>query len=529
METTMKQGDAPKDRSEEFPARPALLFWSVFLFFAALWTIVPTFLFPNFRLDIIEQFFVGREWTLGSGSHPALTAVVLDLIARISGIAVAPSLAAVLFHLLALWSIWCLAREYLRPGLALAATFAMFVYWYLFQMEGTRYNNSITLNAFWIFSAWLAYRAIDTEKIRLWFAAGTAIGIGLYFKYTQIVLALVIVLFLLTDRRKRRLWCTPGPWISTFTALTLFLPYILWLVRTGFFASVTYAVGNAPQKSGWTGHILAPLEFLSNQLPLVLPPILCLLPVGLSPRLHRSVDRTDWKYRYLNMLLFGPLVFNLLWSAAGGVFLRCDLGCHIWMPLTVWVLVHFGQEASPHRVKRTCTFSLFLDLLCLAGLCVLVPLAPLFEKNLPRYHFPGKDLAALAESIWHENHEGPLPWVTGAPWNHGALYDAWPWLAGNVSVYGHDRARVYSGPKHCSWGTAADVRREGGLFLWTPGDRDEEILEAMKADFPNARLLGTYTIKPKTKFAKGDVSVGIALIPPAPDERSQPMTEGENR
>lgn len=504
---------------------PSGLFWTAALILAFLWTLFPTLVFPNYRLDIVEQFFVGQEWTPGSGSHPALTAIALDVISRLTGRSpVAPNLASALFNLLALWAIYRLALKYLTPRTALNAVFAMFCYWYLFQMEGTRFNNSITLDTFWILGALTAFKAVETERFRYWFGTGLVLGVGLYFKYTEIILALTIVLYLLADPEKRRLWRTAGPWVSTLTALAVFLPYVVWLFRSGFFQSVTYAVGNAPKSVGISGHFLAPLEFILNQLPLILPPLICLIPIGGWIGRPEQLGASDWKRRYLNYLFFVPLVFNLLWSAVGGVFLRCDLGCHLWMVLTIWVLVHVKKDESPRAFRRSVFLSVTVDLLCLIGVCAVVPYAPLFEKNLPRYHFPGRELAEKAESIWHERYDKPLPWTAGSPWTHGGPYDAWPWLAGNVSVYGKDHARVYSGPKHCSWASPEDVRRDGGLFLWAPEDHEEEILASMKEDFPRAEIAGTITLKPKSRFAKKDVTVGIALIPPEKDGKSVPAS-----
>ena len=103
----------------KFYRNPTGQFWGVALIFAILWIIFPTLVFPNYRLDIVEQFFVGFEWTPGSGSHPALTAIALDLISTLTGRSpAAPYLAAALFNLLALWSIWMLAKEYLSSQMA---------------------------------------------------------------------------------------------------------------------------------------------------------------------------------------------------------------------------------------------------------------------------------------------------------------------------------------------------------------------------------------------------------------------------
>ena len=82
------------------------------------------------------------------------------------------------------------------------------------------------------------------------------------------------------------------------------------------------------------------------------------------------------------------------------------------------------------------------------------------------------------------------------------------------------------------------IRRTAAAFVYTsesihpirngyveydgPGERDEEFLGALRRDFPALRVVGAFTVKPKSRYAKKDVSVGIALIPPETEEKSRP-------
>ena len=486
-----------------FFTHPARFFWGCAIVYAVAWTIIPTLVMPNFRLDVVEQFFVGKEWVFASGKHPALTANSLDLVSRFSGIEMAPWLIQALFDLLALWSIWRFALEFLRPLPALASTLAMFCYWYILPIEG--YNNSVTLDTFWIFAILLSYWAIASERLRYWIAAGAAIGIGLYFKYTEIILALIIVLFLISNRQKRFLWGTPGPWVSIVTALIVFAPYICWTIKTGYFGSISYAVGSAPQQSGWSAHILAPLGSIIQQIPLLFAPIVCLMPILRLAHRNHAIGRREWKYSFLNWVFWGPIIFNLVWSAVGGVFLRSALGCHLWMPLTIWLLVFAQKGESVKALEQSCSISIFVNLSILAGFCIVIPLVPLLDKTVPRYYYPGQAIAAKADEIWNGNASVPLPWVTSG--------DYW-WPAGNVSLYSNDRPRVYPGPAICTWADRQDVADEGGLFVWESGSFDEEILSSMKTDFPTAEVVGIYSFKPDTRFVTNEVKVGFALIPP---------------
>ena len=53
-------------------ARPGRAFAAFLALHAAVWTALPTLLYPNLPLDLIEALIYGREWQLGYDKLPPL-------------------------------------------------------------------------------------------------------------------------------------------------------------------------------------------------------------------------------------------------------------------------------------------------------------------------------------------------------------------------------------------------------------------------------------------------------------------------
>jgi len=53
-------------------ARPGRAFAAFLALHAAVWTALPTLLYPNLPLDLIEALVYGREWQLGYDKLPPL-------------------------------------------------------------------------------------------------------------------------------------------------------------------------------------------------------------------------------------------------------------------------------------------------------------------------------------------------------------------------------------------------------------------------------------------------------------------------
>lgn len=84
------------------------------------------------------------------------------------------------------------------------------------------------LTACWAGAFYFIERALIGEKHKAWWGVGICIGLGLLSKYTIVLLAPAIILFLIIDSRSRHWFYSPKPYIAAIIALLLFSPVIFW-------------------------------------------------------------------------------------------------------------------------------------------------------------------------------------------------------------------------------------------------------------------------------------------------------------
>jgi len=88
---------------------------------AAVWTALPTLLYPNLPLDLIEALVYGREWQLGYDKLPPLPWWLVQIVFMTVGHDFAYYLLAQLAVVAALSAVFALARPLAGPLGALAA------------------------------------------------------------------------------------------------------------------------------------------------------------------------------------------------------------------------------------------------------------------------------------------------------------------------------------------------------------------------------------------------------------------------
>jgi dolichol-phosphate mannosyltransferase len=122
---------------------------------------------------------------------------------------------------------WRLTREALgRPAayraLALVAALPVFFFFGLFM------SPDAPLAACWAAALYFMHRVVAKDDARAWLWLGVALGLGMISKYTIVLLAGAIGLFLLADRASRKWLRRPEPYLAALIALALLSPVIAW-------------------------------------------------------------------------------------------------------------------------------------------------------------------------------------------------------------------------------------------------------------------------------------------------------------
>src|SRR5437879_10143354 len=90
--------------------RPQTAFAVFLALHLVLWTALPTVLYPNLPLDLIEALTYGREWQLGYDKLPPLPWWLVEIVYRTIGIDAAYYALAQLTVIAAFALIWATAR-----------------------------------------------------------------------------------------------------------------------------------------------------------------------------------------------------------------------------------------------------------------------------------------------------------------------------------------------------------------------------------------------------------------------------------
>ena len=164
--------------------------WPPFLLLhAAVWTALPTLLYPNLPLDLIEALTYGREWQLGYDKLPPLALVAgRD---RLSAWPVTTSPITCwrkLAVVAALWLVWLTARPLVGPVGALVAVLIVDGLHYL-NYTAAKFNHDVIQLPFWALAGFAFHRALRGGWIGHWLLLGLAIGMSLWAKYFVVVLA----------------------------------------------------------------------------------------------------------------------------------------------------------------------------------------------------------------------------------------------------------------------------------------------------------------------------------------------------
>src|SRR5256885_12031204 len=179
--------------------RPTAVFAAFLAVHAAVWTALPSALYPNLPLDLIEALAYGGEWQLGYDKLPPLPWWLIEIVHRMVGIDAAYYALAQIAVVAALAAVWLTARPLVGGVGALVAVLILDGLHY-FHFTAAKFNHDVIQLPLWALAGYAFHAALRRGRMVHWLLLGVAIGLSLWAKYFVVVLAVPLRLFLLIDR-----------------------------------------------------------------------------------------------------------------------------------------------------------------------------------------------------------------------------------------------------------------------------------------------------------------------------------------
>jgi 4-amino-4-deoxy-L-arabinose transferase-like glycosyltransferase len=496
----------PLDVIDRIVAAPGRALAAILVLHAAIWTLLPTLLYPNLPLDLIEALTYGREWQLGYDKLPPLPWWVVEIVYQTIGHDFAYYLLAELVIVATFVVIYVAARPLVGATGALVAVLIVDGLHY-FNYTAVKFNHDVIQLPFWALAGYAFHRALRGRRLTDWLLLGLALGLALWSKYFVVVLASPMAAFVLVDREARKILLTPGPYVAAAVALVTASPHLVWLVKTDFLP-LAYAEHRAVLSRGWYDHLWHPFEFGISQFFFLVPSLLIAIPLFWPrPAANEAPPQSGadaFDYRIVTWLAFGPLVLVLAMSTVSGRGAVAMWGYPLFLFLGTWIVLTAQCLFNKERLTRiVTTWAVIFSCLALAFIANYAVL-PTFDHRYRAVFFPGSDLGREISQRYHAATGRPITYVIGSMWD-----------GGNLAHYSTDHPRVLidGKPERAPWIDLADLRSKGAVVIWTAGD-----LNAVPPRFRG--IAGDAAVQPPLllHYRRGDSSlyVGWAILQPRP-------------
>jgi 4-amino-4-deoxy-L-arabinose transferase-like glycosyltransferase len=471
--------------------RPGAAFAIFAVLHMTVWTALPSLLYANLPLDLIEALTYGREWQLGSDKLPPLPWWLVEIAWRLFGSDVAYYALSAVTVMAALMVVWITARPLVGAIGALVAVLIVDGLHYL-NYTAPKFNHDVVQLPFWALAGYAFWSALRRGGMIHWVVLGLAMGIALWAKYFVIMLA----------RDARRALATPGPWVALAVALVVMAPHLIWLVDNDFLP-FAYASARAAPVRGPLDHLIHPLIFAGSQL-LSLLPALAIATAFVYPRIAPAPAPADnFDRRIVALLAFGPAAIMLAGSAITGRGLIAMWGYPLWLFLGLWIVLATHPVVDQRRLVRTVAVWATVFAGLTVAFVVNYTLLPHVDHRYRAAFFPGDQLAGELAGRYRAATGQPLSFVI-----------ATMWVGGNIAHYAPDRPRVLidGKPARAPWIDLGALKSRGAVVVWTEGD-PLRLPEAFREVADGARVQAPFTL-PQSN-GEGAVEVGWAILPPA--------------
>src|SRR2546430_8885558 len=144
--------------------RPQTAFAVFLALHVVVWTALPTILYANLPLDLIEALTYGREWQLGYDKLPPLPWWLIEAVYRVIGIDAAYYVVAQVAVIAAFAVVWMTALPLAGARGALVSILIVDGLHY-FHYTAAKFNHDVIQLPFWALAGWAFHAGLKRARI----------------------------------------------------------------------------------------------------------------------------------------------------------------------------------------------------------------------------------------------------------------------------------------------------------------------------------------------------------------------------
>jgi hypothetical protein len=455
--------------------RPAVVFWTVALTQAALWTLIPALFYSAPPGDVPMLLAIGHEFLLGSYLGPPLSFWLGEIAFAMGGSLGLYALAQACI-VVAYWAVFALGRVIVGTRHAVLAVLLM-VGIAAFTVPSPNFGPAILAAPLWALALLYYWRAVGEGRRGYWFLLALDLGLLLLASYVGLILLALMIVFIPSTARGRRACFHPEPWIAALLLCIVVFPHALW------FSSGRSLILEGIEESVAAAGRLSPGMWLC--LALVLTHLGLALLVTLTsgwPRHPRErapeIDRNPvepFARTFIFVFALAPALMAIAVAFASGRLGPLDRVAPLVVLSGLAVVVAAGDKVLLYRERLVSTAWLGL----LVAPPVLVPVAmAIFPWTVGidlRIAQPANAEGRFYADIYQRRTGKPLIYLSGDPR-----------VAPLVALAAPSRPHVYFAwaPQRSPWASPANIRAQGGILVWPAADNSGTPPETLKVQFP---------------------------------------------
>jgi hypothetical protein len=458
--------------------RPAVVFWTVALTQAAIWTLLPSLFYSAPPGDVPLLLAVGREFVLGSYLGPPLAFWLGEIAFRILGIFGLYLLAQACI-VTAYWAVFKLGSAIVGTKHAVLGVLLMLGVT-VFTVPSPDFGPAVLAAPLWALSLLHYWRAVGEYKRGSWFLLALFLGLLLLANYVGIILIVLMVLFTFATERGRMALRDPEPWLAVLLFIVVVFPHAAWLqtgyalIASGFDDSLATAGKMLPG-------LWLVIALLLSHLGLAL---LALLASGWPGKRRRWRDRAPEISRapveflarsYIYFFAVAPALCAIAIAFVSNRLGPLDRVTPLVVLSGLAIVVAAGDQIMLYRERLVSS--------AWAGLLFVPPAFVILSLSVVPWMFavdlkiaqPANAEARFFADNFQRRTGKPLAYVAGDIR-----------LAPMIALAAPSRPHVYFdwAPQRSPWTSTTDIYKNGGLLVWPATDSAATPPAHLKLQFP---------------------------------------------